>query len=164
MLSSHTTCSHYQCYCMYVSQLEKVLKTVLQQERQQVLRMLPGPGSWIVREDAWHLAENFGPCKSLQLLLLAAKAAQFRVACIGSHFHCKHITAQQLRIRPRDSIFTRWQELKACMSGTRYGDRIFHWSSWYHGNHCKVLVENVWDLQRIGVIPMQMYEEITQQP
>jgi len=126
--------------------------------------MFPGPGTWILPNDSWFLSEHYGLAKSLQPLRQTAQAAQLRVACLGCHFMCNRIRPKHLRVRARDNIHSRWQNIKSFMNGTDYLDRIIQWNQWYQGNHCKVLVDNMQALLHRDIDPWRLYKEIAAQP
>ena len=63
--------------------MEPIPDKAIDIERSNVVKMFPGPGNWIVPEDAWFLKECFGLAKSAQPLSVAISAAQLRVAILG---------------------------------------------------------------------------------
>ena len=136
---------------LYVAQLEAVPRFVLIEERVQILRMFPGPGQWMIPEDAWYLKENYGLAKSAQPLALVARAAKLRVSALGCHFGCRQVTGRQLRRLGTDNIYARKRALAGAMASTEYIDRILHWSSWYKHNFCRVLVDNADFLKSKGI-------------
>ena len=94
---------------LYIAQLEQVPDYVLLRERESVLKMFPGPGTWVIPEDLWFLKESFGLAKSAQPLALCCRAAQFRVAHLGAHFGTKFVSAHRIKHPAQDTIFTRWR-------------------------------------------------------
>lgn len=101
---------------LYIAQLEPVPEFVLKEERKQVVKMFPGPGAWIIPEDAWFLKECFFLARSAQPLSLVARAAKLRVAALGWHFGCNHVTRRQLRRLGDDNIHARHHSLSAAVS------------------------------------------------
>jgi len=149
---------------LYVAHLEKIPKWIEREERKQVLKIFPGPGAWLVPEDAWYLKESYGLALSAQPLTLTARASQLRVACLGCHFSVKDIRPCHLRRRAADNIFAKQQELKYAMTSTHHRDRIVHWSGWYERSCCKVLTDNFHYMQGIGIGPTAIYKELSGKP
>ena len=146
---------------LYVGRLEFLPSFVIDLERKLVLSMFPGPGNWIIPEDAWFLKEQFGFAKSAQSLACSARAAKLRVATLGCHFHTKLVTSRNLRRLDPDNIYSRWYTLRAAMRDTDHTDRIIDWANWYEHNYCKVLIENAQWLQSKGITASSICCDIT---
>jgi hypothetical protein len=67
---------------MYVAQIEPVPEYVAAEERVQVLKMFPGPGTWVIPSDLWFSKENFGMARSAQVPGALSQGCQAQ----GSHF------------------------------------------------------------------------------
>ena len=128
---------------LYVAQLEPIPNHVYELERENILKMFPGAGTWAICEDLWYLRENFGLAKSAQPLVCIARAAKIRIAYLGCHFGCKSVTKSMVLRPGSDNIFSRWKSLQSCMRQTEHFGRLAEWESWYQNSFCKTLVENV---------------------
>jgi len=64
----------------FIAQLELPPDHLQATEIKAIRRIATGPGQWIIREDAWFLAEGYGQTKSCTAIQYMAQAAKFRVA------------------------------------------------------------------------------------
>ena len=149
---------------LYIAQLEPVPDFVLDEERKQVLKMFPGPGTWISPEDLWSLKEHYGLAKSVQSLACIARAAKLRVATLGCHFDCRSISPQSLYRLGNDNIHSRTHTLHRDMSGTEHMDRLCCWGGWYKHNYGKVLVDNVHWLKGKGIVAKNLFHQFVSNP
>jgi len=145
---------------LYVAQLEDIPVDVLREERVQITKMYKGPGKWIQVEDLWFLRENFGHAKSAQSIALMAQAAKLRVAALGCHLGRKFVSANALRRRGEDNIFSRHFALLKAVEDCDSINRIYLWSSWYKRNYCSVLVQNLRVLKGQDITCERIYDSI----
>ena len=98
--------------------------------------------------------------KAPQSLVAVAWAAKLRMASLGCHFGCKHVSAYRLRRLLRDNIFSRHHDLRRTMVQSEHFDRIGVWRDWYKRNCCTVLVDNVNWLKSHGITASALYSRI----
>jgi len=146
---------------LYVAQLEVVPDFVLQEERDQLLKMFPGPGNWAIPEDLWYLREHYGLAKSATSLAMVSRAAKLRVATLGCHFNCQVVTPHRLRRLCQDNIFARTHAVQHAMNQTGHYDRLYFWDKWYSGHYCKTLVDNVRWLKSQGIDALGLCAQFT---
>ena len=135
----------------YIAQLEEVPQSVLDAERRCLLRMFPGPGTWIDHEDLWYAHESFGLAKSATPIELMARAAKFRVAMMGCRFSGGRDSIRGIRRQGEDTIYSRWSLLNHAMASSDYLQRVGQWQNWYRHCYCKVLIDNVQWLRGKGI-------------
>ena len=148
----------------YIAQLEEVPRHVVESERARMLHMFPGPGTWIIPEDLWFAAENFGLAKSAVSVELMARAAKFRVAVMGCRFSGGNDSIRGLKRLGGDNIHARWHELRQVMSDTDYLPRVGRWHNWYRGSYCKVLIDNMQWLKSKGITRDKILSEVVPSP
>ena len=151
----------YNVFCistlLFVGQLEPVPDWVSAGEVKQVCRMFPGPGVWLVAQDAWHFKEGFGLTRSAIALKDTVMAAQLRTAALGCHFGRNTLTPSGLFRAPDDNIWSRSQQLRTRQVESDYVYRIALWRDWYKGCFCDVLVNNLAHLDsRHGITPNKL--------
>ena len=145
---------------MYVGQLERVPSFVLEREKKLVLKMYPGPGTWLIPEDALFLKETFGLTKSAQPLSMVVRAAQLRVATLGCHFGQTCVTTHSIMNPAYDNIFERWRSLQLCIRESEHFNRYCTWSNWFNNSCCKTLVDNARWCQSKGITVQGLCREI----
>ena len=149
---------------LYVAQLEDVPEHILRLEKEQVVKMFPGPGNWIAAEDCWYLKESFGFRKSAQPLCIIARAAKLRLSTLGCHFGVKHVQPRHLCRGREDSITSRAHALQRSIRSSEHIDRIVCWGKWYKHNYCKVLVENRQWCRSKGITPFSIFATLHETP
>ena len=155
----------YNVFCistlLFIGQLEAIPEYMLEIERKQVARMFPGPGGWLIPEDAWCFKECYGFHKSAKQLSHTVQAAQFRVAMVGCQFGRNTLSPHHLLNPPSDNIWSRRNELHACLNQSEFLCRNAHWFNWYEGCFCKVLASNLEALSQRGITPLSICKDIT---
>ena len=132
----------------FIAQLELPPDHLQATEIKAIRRIATGPGQWIIREDAWFLAEGYGQTKSCTAIHYMAQAAKFRVAHLEKWSQAggplrRRVYALKLNLKLTDNVQARHR-----------------WSSWYERSHIFQLQDNLDILERQGITYSSITTEI----
>ena len=122
----------------YLAQLEAPPPEAYRAEVSALRRAAPGPGSWAIPQDLWHLRECYGQHASFRSLETMALSAKVRVATY------EPLTLHGASLRQRAA------NLRFCLANTERFDRLARWSAWYKGSVLLVLVGALDGFRKFG--------------
>ena len=129
----------------FLSQLEEPPEETLVLEAKTLRRAAVGPGSWVPKEDFWHLRECYGQARSFRSIRVAALSAQVRVATLDD-FGCDG-----------DSLSVRATRLETL----EFMGRRRLWRDWYRRSHVLTLVKALDRLKQLGIHLEKIVKEMT---